>query len=90
MLERIKAENSVNVYEFLYHMRSKRVLMVQTLVRRLFDLIDWLVTFCEAFIEVLNDDVLFMRSKLVVMVQTLVKRLFYLVIFLCGIRRSID
>ena len=53
------------------------MLMVQTLVRRLFNLID----FYEAFVEVLNDDVLFMRSKLVVMVQTLVKRLLYLVIF---------
>ena len=36
MLERIaqKKEDTVNVYEFLRHMRSKRVLMVQTLVRR--------------------------------------------------------
>ena len=35
MLERIKSEDSVNVYEFLFNLRSKRVLMVQTLVRPL-------------------------------------------------------
>ncbi len=33
MLERLKVEDSVNVYEFLRNMRAKRVLMVQTLVR---------------------------------------------------------
>ena len=32
MLERIKAEKTVNVYEFLVGLRKKRVLMVQTLV----------------------------------------------------------
>ena len=32
MLERIKVEGSVNVYPFLTELRSKRVLMVQTLV----------------------------------------------------------
>ena len=32
MLERIKAEKTVNVYEFLMGLRQKRVLMVQTLV----------------------------------------------------------
>ena len=32
MLERMKAENTVNVYEFLHNMRTKRVLMVQTQV----------------------------------------------------------
>ena len=32
MLERMKAENTVNVYEFLHNMRAKRVFMVQTLV----------------------------------------------------------
>ena len=32
MLERIKAEKTVNVYEFLTEMRQQRVLMVQTLV----------------------------------------------------------
>ena len=32
MLERIKAEKSVNVYEFVRNMRQRRVLMVQTLV----------------------------------------------------------
>jgi protein tyrosine phosphatase len=32
MLERIKAEKSVNVYEFVWNMRQRRVLMVQTLV----------------------------------------------------------
>ena len=33
MLERIKAEKTVNVYEFLMGLRQKRVLMVQTLVQ---------------------------------------------------------
>ncbi len=33
MLERMKVEDSVNVYEFLRNMRAKRVFMVQTLVR---------------------------------------------------------
>ena len=33
MLERIKAEKTVNVYAFLVGLRKKRVLMVQTLVR---------------------------------------------------------
>ena len=32
MLEKIKAEKMVNVYEFLSALRKKRVLMVQTLV----------------------------------------------------------
>ena len=32
MLERMKAEDTVNVYEFLYNMRTRRVLMVQTQV----------------------------------------------------------
>ena len=32
MLERMKAEDTVNVYEFLRNMRAKRVFMVQTLV----------------------------------------------------------
>lgn len=32
MLERIKAEKSVNVYQFVWNMRQQRVLMVQTLV----------------------------------------------------------
>ena len=32
MLERMKAESTVNVYEFLHNMRAKRVFMVQTLV----------------------------------------------------------
>ena len=32
MLERIKAEKTVNVYEFLTGLRRRRVLMVQTLV----------------------------------------------------------
>ena len=32
MLERIKTEKTVNVYEFLTGLRRKRVLMVQTLV----------------------------------------------------------
>ena len=32
MLERIKADKSVNVYEFVRNMRQRRVLMVQTLV----------------------------------------------------------
>ena len=32
ILERIKAEKTVNVYEFLSGLRQKRVLMVQTLV----------------------------------------------------------
>ena len=32
MLERIKAEKTVNVYEFLVGLRQKRVFMVQTLV----------------------------------------------------------
>ena len=32
MLERIKEEKTVNVYEFLVGLRKKRVLMVQTLV----------------------------------------------------------
>ena len=36
MLERIKAEQTVNVYEFLVQLRKKRVLMVQTMVRPLF------------------------------------------------------
>ena len=33
MLERIKAESTVNVYAFLVGLRKKRVLMVQTLVQ---------------------------------------------------------
>ena len=33
MLERIKAEKTINVYEFLMGLRQKRVLMVQTLVQ---------------------------------------------------------
>jgi hypothetical protein len=33
MLERIKAENSVNIFEFVSNLRKQRVLMVQTLVR---------------------------------------------------------
>ena len=33
MLERIMSESTVNVYEFLTHMRRQRVFMVQTLVR---------------------------------------------------------
>ncbi len=33
MLERIKGEKTVNVYEFVRNMRQRRVLMVQTLVR---------------------------------------------------------
>ena len=33
MLERTKAEKTVNVYEFLMGLRQKRVLMVQTLVQ---------------------------------------------------------
>ena len=32
MLEKLTVENSINVYEFLCNMRSKRVFMVQTLV----------------------------------------------------------
>jgi len=32
MLERMKVEDTVNVYEFLRNMRAKRVFMVQTLV----------------------------------------------------------
>ena len=32
MLERIKAEDTVNVYEFLCNMRAKRPFMVQNLV----------------------------------------------------------
>ena len=32
MLERMKAADTVNVYEFLHNMRTKRVLMVQTQV----------------------------------------------------------
>ena len=32
MLERIKADKTVNVYEFVRNMRQRRVLMVQTLV----------------------------------------------------------
>ena len=32
MLERIKKEDTVNVYEFLLNMRAKRALMVQSLV----------------------------------------------------------
>ena len=32
MLERMKVEDTVNVYEFLHNMRARRVLMVQTLV----------------------------------------------------------
>ena len=34
MLERIKSEQSVNVYEFVKNMRKRRVLMVQTMVRQ--------------------------------------------------------
>ena len=34
MLERMMSEKTVNVYEFLTHMREQRVHMVQTLVRR--------------------------------------------------------
>ncbi len=33
MLERIKGDKTVNVYEFVRNMRQRRVLMVQTLVR---------------------------------------------------------
>ncbi len=33
MLERIRSEESVNVYEFVKNMRKRRVLMVQTMVR---------------------------------------------------------
>ena len=33
MLERLKVEETLNVYEFLCNMRSKRVFMVQTVVR---------------------------------------------------------
>ena len=33
MLEQIKEQNSINVYEFLVSLRERRVLMVQTLVR---------------------------------------------------------
>jgi protein tyrosine phosphatase len=36
MLERIKAEKTVNVYEFLVGLRKKRVLMVQTLAQYVF------------------------------------------------------
>ena len=32
MLERMKIEDTVNVYQFLRNMRAKRVFMVQTLV----------------------------------------------------------
>ena len=32
MLERLKEENTLNVYEFLVNLRKRRVLMVQTLV----------------------------------------------------------
>ena len=32
MLERIKAENSINIYEFVSDLRKQRVLMVQTQV----------------------------------------------------------
>ena len=33
MMDRLKIEDSINVYEFLRQMRSKRMYMVQTLVR---------------------------------------------------------
>jgi netrin-G3 ligand len=33
MLERIKTENSVNIFEFVSNLRKQRVLMVQTSVR---------------------------------------------------------
>ena len=32
MLERIKAENTINIYEFVFNLRKQRVLMVQTVV----------------------------------------------------------
>ena len=32
MLERIKAENTINIYEFVSNLRKQRVLMVQTVV----------------------------------------------------------
>ena len=33
MMDRLKVEDSINVYEFLRQMRSKRMYMVQTLVK---------------------------------------------------------
>ena len=41
MLERIKAEKSVNVYQFVWNMRQRRVLMVQTMVRLQIGFIVW-------------------------------------------------
>ena len=32
MLERLKTENTINIYEFVSSLRKQRVLMVQTLV----------------------------------------------------------
>ena len=34
MMDRLKVEDSINVYEFLRQMRSKRMYMVQVLVRK--------------------------------------------------------
>ena len=36
MIDRLRNEDSLNVYEFLKHMRGKRMYMVQTLVSSLF------------------------------------------------------
>ena len=35
MLERIKAEKTINIYEYVSELRKQRVLMVQTVVYRL-------------------------------------------------------
>ena len=56
MLERMKAEDTVNVYEFLRNMRAKRVFMVQTLAQYVFihDALEELVTCGETDISAGN------------------------------------
>ena len=45
MLERIKSERSINIYQFISELRKQRVLMVQTLVS-IPDDINWIQTCC--------------------------------------------
>jgi len=56
MLERMKVEDTVNVYEFLRNMRAKRVFMVQTLAQYVFihDALEELITCGETDISATN------------------------------------